>query len=477
MKLQPYPAYKRSGVHWLGEIPTHWNLSPGRAAFREKKVKNIGMIESQVLSLSYGRIVIKPQEKLHGLVPESFETYQVVDPGDIIVRSTDLQNDWNSLRIGLVRDPGIITSAYLCLNVNCTLLPEYAHLILHTYDLKKIYYGMGSGLRQNLDFTDFKYLPILVPPLLEQQAIGRFLDYVDSLINRYIRAKRKLITLLNEQKQAIIHRAVTRGLDPDVPLKPSGIDWLGDIPMHWEEVRLGALAASFQTGPFGTQLHAHEYVRDGVPIINPSHMKNGKIVSDRNVAVGPDKVNELYQHRVRTGDIVLARRGELGRCALVREAEEGWLCGTGSLRVRLRTDLIFPEYLLQLISSKGASDWLSLQSVGSTMDNLNTGILRRLPLPLPPISDQQDVVAHITTQNSVFERSLTQIQDEIDLIREYRARLIADVVTGKFDVRGVKLPAEADDAFDALIDDELNETDELLDESDDELEEDDDAHD
>lgn len=111
MKLQPYPVYKDSGIEWLGDIPEHWKISPGRAAFLQKKVKNIGMIESRVLSLSFGRIVVKPPEKLHGLVPESFETYQVVDPGDIIVRSTDLQNDWNSLRIGLVKDRGIITSA------------------------------------------------------------------------------------------------------------------------------------------------------------------------------------------------------------------------------------------------------------------------------------------------------------------------------------------------------------------------------
>ena len=151
MKLQPYPAYKESGVPWLGEVPAHWEVSNGRAAFREKKIKNAGMFESQVLSLSYGRIVVKPPEKLHGLVPESFETYQVVEPDDIIVRSTDLQNDWNSLRIGLVKDRGIITSAYICFNVNGALTPGFAYLILHTYDLKKIYYGMGSGLRQNLD--------------------------------------------------------------------------------------------------------------------------------------------------------------------------------------------------------------------------------------------------------------------------------------------------------------------------------------
>ena len=280
--LEPYPAYKDSGVPWLGNVPAHWNLSHGRAAFREKKVKNTGMIERQVLSLSYGRIVVKPPEKLHGLVPESFETYQVVDPNDIIVRSTDLQNDWNSLRIGLVKDRGIITSAYICLNVNGSLTPEYAHLLLHSYDLMKIYYGMGSGLRQNLDITDFKYLPIPVPPPAEQHAIAHFLDHFDRRVNRFIRAKRQLIALLNEQKQAIIHRAVTRGLNPDAPLKPSGVAWLGEIPEHWEVRKLkhlGEVKIGLTYSPSDVSEEA------GKLVLRASNIRNGRIVSADNVYV------------------------------------------------------------------------------------------------------------------------------------------------------------------------------------------------
>jgi type I restriction enzyme S subunit len=125
--LKPYPEYKDTELSWLGKIPSHWEIRPGFAAFREKQVKNTGILVKQVLSLSYGKIVIKPPEKLHGLVPDSFESYQIVDPGDIIIRSTDLQNDWTSLRVGLVRDRGIITSAYLCFNTTATLIPEYGY--------------------------------------------------------------------------------------------------------------------------------------------------------------------------------------------------------------------------------------------------------------------------------------------------------------------------------------------------------------
>ena len=240
LKLTPYPAYKTSGVEWLGDVPAHWEQLPGRACYYEKKSPNTGMQETTILSLSYGQIVVKPAEEHHGLVPASFETYQVIEPGDIIVRPTDLQNDWTSLRFGLSRHHGAITSAYMCLHTRGIISREYGHLLLHTYDLKKIFYGLGSGLRQNLNWRDFQYLPCLVPSLPEQNAIVRYLNHATERIHRYLNAKERLIKLLEEQRQAIIHSAVTRGLDPNVRLKPSGVEWLGDVPVHWEISRIKA---------------------------------------------------------------------------------------------------------------------------------------------------------------------------------------------------------------------------------------------
>ena len=196
--LKPYRRMKDSGAPWLGDVPEHWSQLPGRACYSEKKVPNTGMQESTVLSLSYGQIVIKPLEKLHGLVPASFETYQIVEPGDIIIRPTDLQNDWNSLRFGLSRNRGIITSAYLCFRARDAMTHEYGHLLLHTYDLKKVFYGLGSGLRQNLDWRDFKQLPCLVPPLEEQKTILRFLNHADRRIRRHIQAKQKMYDNLRQ---------------------------------------------------------------------------------------------------------------------------------------------------------------------------------------------------------------------------------------------------------------------------------------
>ena len=224
----------QTGIPWIGSLPSHWELLPGLRCLSENKTKNTGNIESTVLSLSYGRVVVKPPEKLTGLVPESFETYQILNEGDIVIRTTDLQNDHTSLRVGFTENRGIITSAYLGLNVADGFNKKYIKQVLHAYDLLKVYYGMGSGLRQNLDWRDFKQLPIPIPPREEQDRIVAFLDRKTAEIDEAIQKKQRLIELLNEQKSILINQAVTKGLDPSVEMKDSGVEWVGAIPSHWQ---------------------------------------------------------------------------------------------------------------------------------------------------------------------------------------------------------------------------------------------------
>ncbi|HUH57631.1 MAG TPA: restriction endonuclease subunit S, partial [Pseudomonadales bacterium] len=199
-QLPKYEAYKDSGVEWLGEIPCGWSLKPGFVAFSENKRSNKGMIENTVLSLSYGHIVIRPEEKLTGLVPESFETYQLVEPGDIIVRCMDLQNDKVSLRTGLSKSKGIITSAYLNLKVNNDFESRFIHYYLHSLDTTKVLYRFGSGLRQNLSFLDFKRLPVFSIPKNIQTIIADYLDQKTAQIDAAIAIKEQQIELLKERK-------------------------------------------------------------------------------------------------------------------------------------------------------------------------------------------------------------------------------------------------------------------------------------
>lgn len=283
-------------------------------------------------------------------------------------------------------------------------------------------------------------LPLLIPSAQEQQAIVDFLNHKTAQIDALIAKKQSLLDKLAEQRTALISQAVTKGLDPSVPMKDSGVDWLGKIPKYWHVSKLGYVAKSLQTGPFGSQLHADEYVEDGTPLINPSDISKGKITGNPTITVEDAVVARLSRHKLELGDIVIARRGEMGRAGLVGKGNVGWLCGTGSLRARLKKEVINPEFLLYQFSMRGVSEYLSLQSVGSTMDNLNTSILGRLWVVVPPLHEQNDIISEIQKVSSRIEKMRSSVTSAISKLQEYRSALITNAVTGKIDVRDFCIP-------------------------------------
>ena len=236
-KYPSYPQYKPSGIPWLGNVPSGWEVQPLGTQVSENKVYNHSLRENNVLSLSYGKIVRRDVSTNFGLLPESFDTYQIVNSGDIVLRLTDLQNDQRSLRVGLVTERGIITSAYIGLKVY-NIYPLYCYFLLHSYDLSKVFYTFGGGVRQSMRYEDLKKLSIPVPPLEEQHAIATFLDRETAKIDALIAMKRRLLELLSEKRQALISHAVTKGLNPHAPMKDSGVEWLGNVPNGWDVVRL-----------------------------------------------------------------------------------------------------------------------------------------------------------------------------------------------------------------------------------------------
>ncbi len=265
----------------------------------------------------------------------------------------------------------------------------------------------------------------------QQHRIAAYLDQQTAKIDRLINLRQRQIALLKEQRAALIQQAVTRGLNPDVPMKDSGLPWGGYIPEHWSIVPLGRLAKLLQTGPFGSQLHAHEYVEGGVPIVNPSHMVEGLIQHDSTCTVDKFTARRLERHFLKIGDILFARRGEIGRCALVRSGEVGWICGTGSLLMRPDIQILAPAYLVTLFQLKRLKESLMLQSVGSTMDNLNTGILSRIRLLLPPLDEQAKILIFIEKKREKFDILYSAYSRQITLLTEYRAALIHEFVTGQ----------------------------------------------
>jgi len=443
-QLRPYPSYKDSGAPWLGEVPTDWEVAPAIAAYRSKLAKNLGLIEQTVLSLSYGQIIVKPPERLHGLVPESFETYQLVEPGDIIIRPTDLQNDKTSLRVGIAQHRGIITSAYMRLQVQNRMSSNFGYLLLHAYDLLKVLYSYGSGLRQNLDFTDIKRMPILLPSPSEQLGIIRFLKYEDRRIRRFIHAKRELIKLLNEQRQVVINGAVTQGIDSHVNLKKSSIPWVGDVPDHWVVKPLKYVAPQVTVGIVIQP--ASLYVSDGVPCLRSLNVSKGTIDGADLVFISKEN-NVLHRKsQIFEGDIVVVRTGRAGVAAIVTREFDGANCI--DLLIVRRSSVILSDYLLMYLNSRAAKAAVELKSVGAIQAHYNTSTLANLVVLTPPLAEQQRILDWLMSTLKPVDFAIETARREIELMREYRTRLIADVVTGKLDVRepSAKLPDEPEES-------------------------------
>jgi type I restriction enzyme S subunit len=426
--MQPYPAYKDSGFDWLGEIPAHWELERIKhvAALINEKYDN----HSDGFHLSL--------EDIEGHTGQILSSTQFEGSGNLFKKNDVLFSKLRPYLAKVVIAPqdGVGVGELLVLRAKAIIDHQFLHARMLSKPFIDIVESSTYGAkmpRANWGFIGNLQIP--VPPLEEQKAIVVFLEEQTAVINQFLANKRQLITLLEEQKQVVINTAVTQGLDTAVARKPSGIDWLGDIPAHWEAIKLKHLSRFIQTGPFGSQLHAHDYVDNETPVINPIHLQNGRILPDWSITVDNETLTRLERHRLEIGDVILARRGELGRCAVVDSESAGWLCGTGSMNLRPKSDRVFSPYLAQIIQSEKVKNWLTTESVGSTMDNLNGSILGNLKVPVPPIQEQQKIIYSCREREFEINAAIERTQREIELIEEYRTTLIATAVTGKIDIR------------------------------------------
>ncbi|WP_083476237.1 restriction endonuclease subunit S [Lacinutrix mariniflava] len=402
--MKRYESYKDSGVEWLGEIPEHWEVRPGFTILTESKKKNTGFIEDTVLSLSYGNVIVKPKEKLTGLVPESFETYQLVEPGDIIIRPTDLQNDKTSLRTGLAKNEGIITSAYINLRVNKKNDNSFYHYYLYTIDINKVIYGLGSGLRQNISFEDFKRFPFPLPPITEQTKIAQFLDDKTTKIDEAIAIKQQQIQLLKERKQILIHKAVTQGLNPNVTLKDSGMEWIGEIPVGWEVKRLKH-CLNINNGSD----YKHIQTDEGYPVIG----------SGGQFAYASDY---MYDGEV----VLLGRKGTIDKPLYFKG--KFWAVDTMFYANAKNGNIVkFLYYLATTLP-------FSFYSTATALPSMTQGDLNNHPISRPPIDEQNKIVEYIENGTQKIETAISLKQQEIEKLKEYKSSLINGVVTGKVKV-------------------------------------------
>lgn len=431
-KTKKYGAYIDSGVEWVGLIPEGWEVRPLFAIARENCAPNKDGAESNLLSLSYGRIIRKDIAGNEGLLPASFETYQVIGPNDIVLRLTDLQNDKRSLRSAISPERGIITSAYLALVVTA-VRPKFLNYLLRAYDLQKVFYSMGGGLRQSMKFSDMKRLPVIFPPESTQRAIIEYLDRETTHIDELIRKQERLIELLAEKRKAIISHAVTKGINPTATMKPTNDPWIGDVPAHWTVPQLG-MHSRIGNGSTPNRETPAYWIDGEIPWLNSSHVNRDEI-SDADQFVTPTAKVECHLPLVKAGSLLIGLTGQgktRGMASILR------LPATINQHLAYVTSdpsVWNSEYLLWFMrSSYDRLRELSDEN-GSTKGALTCAALKKLSVALPPASEQSEIAEHITAKLSKIEKISKAATRSVALLRERRSAVITAAVTGKIDVR------------------------------------------
>jgi len=417
--LKPYPAMKDSGVPWLGEVPGHWEVPRLGTLLRERGETNDDGEIRDVLSVVKDRGVIPYAERgsMGNKPSEDITRYKIVRPDDIVVNCMNVIIG----SVGSSRYTGCLSPVYYVLTPRSPEDdPRYLNAYFQTRPFQQSLVRIGKGIlahRMRIPMELMKCEPFPKPPAEEQTSIVRYLDYIDRRVQRYVRAKQKLIELLEEQKQAIIHRAVTRGLDPHVRLKPSGVEWLGDVPEHWEVRRLKTLC-SMKSG-------------DGITAmsIEPS----GEFP-----VYGGNGVRGYAADFTHDGEFALiGRQGAL--CGNVHIARGRFWASEHAVVASLRS-----EHSLEWFASILEVMNLNQYSIAAAQPGLAVERVLNLWMPVPPPQEQIAITAHIADSTAYIDTTIARAKREIGLLNEYRTRLIADVVTGKLDVReaAASLPDE-----------------------------------
>lgn len=417
---------KESGIDWIGQIPEEWEVAKVNHIFEEHKQKNRGNKEKNLLSLSYGRIIRKSIDSSFGLLPESFDTYNIIQRGDIVLRLTDLQNDKRSLRVGLARENGIITSAYLTLRLkNLESNDSYMYYLLHTYDICKVFYNFGGGVRQGGTWSDIYKMELLIPPCNEQQKIADFLDKKTTQLDKVKSLLEEQIQKLKDYRASLIYETVTKGLDKNVPMKDSGIDWIGQVPQGWGVKRLKDYV-DFQTGTTPPQsigvnqegkgvrwFKPGDFSDESIDLISAENYITSEVVNQQKLSVYPEKTILV---------VGIASIGKVGY-------SENHSYSNQQITALKVTGQIFPKYLAYLMFSSG--QYIRETALYTIVPIINNQYLSSLKIVLPNRVVQETIVEYLDKKIGQINKMIVIKNEQIKNINKQRQTLIYDYVTGK----------------------------------------------
>ena len=425
--MKRYDSYKDSGVKWLGEIPSHWEVKRLGSYFTERKVK---VSDKEYEPLSVTKLGVFPQWENVAKTNDG-DNRKLVKRGDFVINSRSDRKGSS----GVSDRDGSVSLINIVLQPRKTIIASYTNYLLKSYKFIEEYYRNGHGIVADLwttRFDEMKMIKVAIPSIKEQEAIANYLDAATSKIDAAIAQQQKMIDLLNERKQIIINNAVTKGLDPNVKMKPSGIDWIGDIPEHWEIRKLKTIVDKVGSGvtPRGG---GSVYVDEGIMLLRSQNVyfEGFKLNDVAFITEAMDK--EMGNTRVKEGDVLInITGGSIGRCHFVPK-------GFPRANVNQHVCIVRPrnfssKYLYYLLRSNFCQLQVELQQTGGNREGLTSAALKNFVLSIPPENEQKKIIDYLDEKDKGLQYSIEICQKQISLLQERKQIVINDVVTGKVKV-------------------------------------------
>ncbi|HBM64713.1 restriction endonuclease subunit S [Stutzerimonas stutzeri] len=442
MSFPAYPEYKDSGVVWLGGIPAHWNIKKFRYVFEESPEKITDEVVGDMLSVSgYRGIEVKQyDDEGRRRTDEELFGYRVVRPGQLVVNTMWL----NYAGLGVSEHEGHVSPAYRSYWIDPAMDKRFIHHLMRSGTYVQGYTRLLTGIRPNslqMGRDDLMVFPVLLPTKSEQTQIARFLDHETARIDALIEEQQRLIELLKEKRQAVISHAVTKGLDPTVPMKDSGVEWLGDVPAHWVVSKIG-FRARLQGG---FAFSADMFTTVGVPVVKMNNLKRGVLELSEAAYVSEEFCDERFALHV--GDVLfgmsgsIGPTGSLGNYAVVSECDIPAMLNQRVGRFVLSTEEVHPGFMTCVLCSRHFNEQVQLLVTGTAQFNISSEQVESCLSVFPPVHEQAQIAHFLVQETSRFDTLLSEAENGIALLNERRSALISAAVTGKIDVRGWQPPA------------------------------------
>ena len=422
--MQRYDTYKDSGVKWLGEIPSHWEMKRWRFLMSENTTKNTNCKERLQLQFRYGDIVRKVNQSEESDVLDTISKYTIVEPDDIMINGLNLNYDFISQRVAQVQERGVITSAYISLRPTEIANSRYFTYFLKSMDAKKMFHGMGTGIRLTLSYNELKNQFIPCPSPEEQTAIANYLDTATAKIDAAIAQQQKMIDLLNERKQIIINRAVTKGLNPNAKMKDSGVEWIGEVPEGWKIIPLKAIISFVN----GYAFDSNDFKDEGeVKVIRISNIADGTIDYEGIAFVHQNQ--SLCPYLTKAGDLLIAMSG-------ATTGKVGF-DDLGGAYVNQRVGIIrsdFQKWVYYWLNTSYFKEYIYLSALGSAQPNISSKGIKNFRILFPSIEDYDRIVENLELLCQKVDNAIGSCKNQISLLQERKQIIINEVVTGKVKV-------------------------------------------